>query len=71
MAMTSTTIYMAPSQTAPTAISMETKREGEGQATGRAQLEIWVAAHFNRLQEIDCHGAAELPFLPLLLTQGP
>ncbi|KAK3613431.1 hypothetical protein LTR56_027892 [Elasticomyces elasticus] len=50
---------------------METKREGEGQATGRAQIEIWVAAHFNRLQEIACDGAKELPFLPLLLTQGP
>lgn len=55
----------------PIAISMETKREGEGQTTGWAQLEIWVAAHFNRLQEIDCHGTEDLPFLPLLLTQGP
>lgn len=54
----------------PIAISMETKREGEGQSTGRAQLDIWVAAHLNRLQEM---GRAEtvLPILPLLLTQGP
>lgn len=55
----------------PVAISMETKREGEGQTTGRAQLDIWVAAHSNRLQEIASDEAKELPFLPLLLTQGP
>ncbi|KAK3613961.1 hypothetical protein LTR56_027570 [Elasticomyces elasticus] len=64
------TLY-GPIANRPIAISMETKREGEGQATGRAQLEIWVAAHFNRLQEIICDGAEELPILPLLLTQGP
>ncbi|KAK5732275.1 hypothetical protein LTS12_027154, partial [Elasticomyces elasticus] len=64
------TLY-GPIANRPIAISMETKREGEGQTTGRAQLEIWVAAHFNRLQEIACDGAEELPFLPLLLTQGP
>ncbi|KAK3613234.1 hypothetical protein LTR56_028003, partial [Elasticomyces elasticus] len=50
---------------------METRREGEGQTTGRAQLEIWVASHLNRLQEFACDGAEELPFLPLLFTQGP
>ncbi|TKA56089.1 hypothetical protein B0A55_13213 [Friedmanniomyces simplex] len=50
---------------------METKREGEGQTTGSSQLEIWVAAHFNRLQELACDEAEELPFLPWLLTQGP
>ncbi|KAK5691782.1 hypothetical protein LTR17_025548, partial [Elasticomyces elasticus] len=64
------TLY-GPIANRPIVISMETKREGEGQATGRAQLEIWVAAHFNRLQEIACDGSKELPFLPLLLTQGP
>ncbi|KAK4906634.1 hypothetical protein LTR49_024247 [Elasticomyces elasticus] len=64
------TLY-GPIANRPIAISMETKREGEGQATGRAQLEIWVAAHFNRLQEMACEEAEELPFLPLLLAQGP
>ncbi|KAK6388184.1 hypothetical protein LTR81_027220, partial [Elasticomyces elasticus] len=64
------TLY-GPIANRPIAISMETKREGEGQATGRAQLEIWVAAHFNRLQEISCDEAVEFPFLPLLLTQVP
>ncbi|KAK1046957.1 hypothetical protein LTR74_017836, partial [Friedmanniomyces endolithicus] len=55
----------------PIAISLETKREGEGQIMGRAQLENLVAAHFNRLQEMaDCE-ADGLPSLPLLLTQEP
>ncbi|KAK3618328.1 hypothetical protein LTR56_024722 [Elasticomyces elasticus] len=71
MATTSTTLCMGPIANRPIAISMETKREGEGQTTGRAQLEIWVAAHLNRPQEIACDGAEELPFLPLLLTRGP
>jgi len=64
------TLY-GPIANRPIAISMETKREGEGQTTGRAQLEIWVAAYFNRLQELAREEAEELPFLPLLLTQGP
>ena len=55
----------------PIVISMETKREGEGRATARAQLHIWVASHFNRLRELAGDNEAELPLLPLLLTQGP
>jgi len=55
----------------PVAISMETKREGEGQIAGRAQLGIWVTAHLNRLQELGRGEEVELPALPLLLTQGP
>lgn len=55
----------------PIVISMETKREGEGRATARAQLHIWVASHFNRLRELANDNEAELPLLPLLLTQGP
>ncbi|KAK4551670.1 hypothetical protein LTR86_011001 [Recurvomyces mirabilis] len=54
----------------PIAISVETKREGEGQSTGRAQLDIWVAAHLNRLQDLGS-AETELPIVPLLLTQGP
>ncbi|KAK5109012.1 hypothetical protein LTR85_003793 [Meristemomyces frigidus] len=64
------TLY-GPIANRPIAISIETKLEGEGQTTGRAQLEIWVAAHFNRLQEIVCDQTRRSPFLPLLLTQGP
>ncbi|KAK3613281.1 hypothetical protein LTR56_027978, partial [Elasticomyces elasticus] len=41
----------------PIMISMETKREGEGQIIGRAQLEIWVTAQFNRLQEMASYEA--------------
>jgi hypothetical protein len=50
---------------------METKREGEGRRTGRAQLSIWVASHFNRLREIVSDKEVELAVLPLLFTQGP
>ncbi|KAK1050988.1 hypothetical protein LTR74_016912 [Friedmanniomyces endolithicus] len=55
----------------PNAISMETEGEGEGQIMGRAQLENWVAAHSNRLQEMAGCEADGLPSLPLLLTQEP
>ncbi|KAK1041368.1 hypothetical protein LTR12_016196 [Friedmanniomyces endolithicus] len=46
-----------PTANRPIAMSMETKREGEGQITGPAQLEIWVTAHYNRLQEMTDGGS--------------
>ncbi|KAK5109423.1 hypothetical protein LTR85_002687 [Meristemomyces frigidus] len=64
-------ILHGPIANRPIAISMETKREGEGQTTGRTQLDIWVTAQFNRLQELAGIDTAGLPTLPLLLTQGP
>ena len=66
----------APCIMRPIAVSIETKREGEGGVEGRTQLSVWVAAHFTRLGELvrrrlDKHAPPPvLPPLPLVLVQG-
>ncbi|KAK0966472.1 hypothetical protein LTR54_018316 [Friedmanniomyces endolithicus] len=66
----------APCIMRPIAVSIETKREGEGGVEGRTQLSVWVAAHFTRLEELvrqrlDKHAPPPvLPPLPLVLVQG-
>lgn len=65
----------APIADRPIAVSVETKREGEGQTVGQGQLNVWVAAQYNRLQhllnDVGSNHLEQLPTLPLLLAQGP
>ncbi|PNS17071.1 Beta-glucosidase 1 [Sphaceloma murrayae] len=62
-----------PTAESPIAISVETKIEGEGLTEGYAQLSTWVAAHFNKLEQLTTSGSrpTKLPVLPLLFIQGP
>lgn len=59
----------------PIAVSIETKRAGEGLKEAETQLGIWAAAHYNRLEELIAgsgrNAGNPLPYLPLLLAQGP
>ncbi|KAK4913674.1 hypothetical protein LTR49_018008 [Elasticomyces elasticus] len=77
------TLHM-PVMRRPIAISIETKREGEGALEGLTQLSVWTSAHFLRLEELvqwrndEDRGLVEqperstvMPPLPLILVQGP
>ncbi|KAK3619213.1 hypothetical protein LTR56_024173 [Elasticomyces elasticus] len=77
------TLHM-PVMRRPIAISIETKREGEGALEGLTQLGVWLSAQFLRLEELvqwrsdGDEGLVEqperstaMPPLPLILVQGP
>jgi hypothetical protein len=55
----------------PIVVSIETKRSGSGEAEGNLQLQIWVAAQFQRLAEIrKTMPSSQRVYLPLLLVLG-
>jgi len=67
----------------PIGVSIETKRTGEKWKEAVYQVEIWTAAHFNKLEELirearEMRGDQErgnidatgLPFLPVIIVQG-
>lgn len=67
----------------PIGVSIETKRTGEKWKEAVYQVEIWTAAHFNKLEELimevreirgdqerDHVDASCLPFLPVIIVQG-
>jgi hypothetical protein len=67
----------------PIGVSIGTKRTGEKWKEAVYQVEIWTAAHFNKLeglinearemrgdQEEGCIDATCLPFLPVIIVQG-
>ncbi|TKX25075.1 hypothetical protein C1H76_2661 [Elsinoe australis] len=63
----------APIVSRPIAISIESKSERGDSQYGITQLQTWVAAHYNRLQDVIGPEVKveDFPTLPLLLVQGP
>ncbi|KAG9758981.1 hypothetical protein KCU98_g9376, partial [Aureobasidium melanogenum] len=58
----------------PIVVSIETKPEGESLREAEVRLAVWVAAHFTRLRGLLDESMVEttdLPWLPLLIAQGP
>jgi hypothetical protein len=58
----------------PIVVSIETKPEGESLQEAEIQLAVWAAAHLSRLRDLLDESKAEmtgLPWLPLLIAQGP
>lgn len=59
----------------PIAVGIETKRPGSDEFAARAQLIVWVAAHFSRLHQLlkaydDGTSRKDIPEMPLILVQG-
>jgi hypothetical protein len=58
----------------PIVVSIETKSEGESLQEAEVQLAVWAAAHLSRLRDLLDESKTEttdLPWLPLLIAQGP
>lgn len=56
----------------PISISIETKASGGNGDKARVQLGTWVAAHYNKLDQLgaDCGRTIISPVLPLLVVEG-
>jgi hypothetical protein len=58
----------------PIVVSIETKSEGESLQEAEVRLAVWAAAHLSRLRDLLDESKTEtndLPWLPLLIAQGP
>jgi hypothetical protein len=58
----------------PIVVSIETKPEGESLQEAENQLAVWAAANLSRLRDLLDESKTEttdIPWLPLLLAQGP
>lgn len=57
----------------PLAMSIETRLTGRDWNTAKIQMSIWMSAQLNKLEQLvaqDGGGLPELPFLPVIVTQG-